>query len=290
VLSDLRSLSVDARQLILPKPSLPTTATVNSAAYEHHHGESYDWTGLKRRIPFVLLQHTISGRGFLRYEHRTIELGPGKTMLLQFPHDNRYWLAEGEEWEFFWIALSGSEVLELWKRMLLKVGPVHCLAQTEVDALAAKLVDILHLQDIRPQRLAHEAKAICALLSDALLGERLPELAGHQSQIATDLQLATDLLLNHEGGAVPIAELAKSLGYSRHHFSRVFKRQTGQTPVEYRDEQRLRHACDLLWRTSHKIKIIAQACGYDDPNYFSKAFRKHFGVSPLDYRARRDGR
>jgi AraC family transcriptional regulator len=285
VLSALRKLNVDSRQLILPKPSLPTVATVNSAAYEHHKGESYDWSGMKRRIPFVLLQHTISGRGYLRYEQKHIELGPGKTMLLQFPHDHRYWLAEGDEWEFFWIALSGSEVLALWKRLLLMKGPVHCLERDQIDALAAKLLDILHLQDIRPQRLAHEAKSICALLSTALLGESLPERPGHQSQLDGDLQLATDLFLNHEGSALQIADLAKSLGYSRHYFSRAFKRWIGQTPVEYRDELRMKHACELLRQTDHKIKVVALACGYDDPNYFSKTFKKRFGMTPLKYRS-----
>ena len=285
MLSDLRNLSVDARQLVLPKPSLPTAATVNSAAYEHHKGESYDWSGIKRRIPFALLQHTISGRGYLRYENSQIKLIPGTTMLLQFPHDNRYWLAEGDEWEFFWIALSGSEVIGLWKRLLLKAGPVHRLGQEYVDALSTKLIEILHLQDIRPHRLAYEAKSICSLLSKALLGEHLPEFSRHQPQLDADLQLAIDLLLNHEGSALQVGDLAKSLGYSRHYFSRVFKRQTGQTPVVYRDELRMKHACDLLRQTDYKIKAIALACGYDDPNYFSKAFRRRFGVSPLEYRS-----
>ena len=145
-------------------------------------------------------------------------------------------------------------------------------------------MDILRVQDIRPQRLQAEARSICSLLSRDLLGERLRDFPAHESQLAIDLQLAVDLLHNHEGTALQVAELASSLGYSRHYFSRAFKQLTGQSPVEYRDEIRMRRAADLLRQTDSQVKVVAQACGYNDPNYFSKVFRRRFGKSPLAHR------
>ena len=39
-------------------------------------------------------------------------------------------------------------------------------------------------------------------------------------------------------------------------------------------------ARDLISRTDRSIKMIASACGYDDPGYFIRQFRKHHGASP----------
>lgn len=282
--SALRDLGVDARQLVLPKPAVPTTATVNSAAYEHLKNVEYDWHGLNRRIPFVLVQHTISGCGQLRFEDQQIKLGPGTTMLLQFPHDNRYWLEKGGEWEFFWIALSGSDVLALWKRMILLRGPVHRLSSEFNGKLAGKLIEILQLQDIHPARLSREASDLCTLLCTALMGKSAGDVLTHTPSLDENLHLAADMILDHKGVALPIADLAQSLGYNRHYFSRSFKKQYGKSPVEFREEQRMIHACELLLQTDNKIKVIANACGFDDPNYFTKAFKKRFGVAPLAFR------
>ena len=287
--SQLRKLNSDARLLVLPKPVLPTTVSVNSAAYEHLENVSYKWDGARRRIPFALVQHTISGCGHLRFEGQRIKLDAGTTMLLQFPHDNSYWLEEGGSWEFFWMALSGEEVLALWKRLILTRGPVHYLPVEVGQQLGDKLIDILGMQVIHAARLTREATEICSLLSTALTGHMPGDMATHAPRLEEDLRLAVDLMLDYKGKQLPISDIARSLGYSRHYFSRAFKRQYGMSPVEYRDAQRMAHAQALLLQTDSKIKLVADACGFEDPNYFAKAFKKRFGIAPLAYRSRNGG-
>jgi AraC-like DNA-binding protein len=100
---------------------------------------------------------------------------------------------------------------------------------------------------------------------------------------------ALEFLNDPHGLHLRVDELARSNGYSRYHFSRVFKRSAGVPPSVYREQARMRKAIELLSTTTEKIKTIAYACGYEDPNYFAKAFRKAQGMSPREYRNTRPG-
>jgi len=66
------------------------------------HRRHYDWHGLRRgEAPFVLLQHTLSGSGRSAVrESSHMEMRTGQTLLLSFPHDNRYWLPRARAGSF----------------------------------------------------------------------------------------------------------------------------------------------------------------------------------------------
>ena len=49
----------------------------------------------------------------------------------------------------------------------------------------------------------------------------------------------------------------------------------------------MEQALDLLLNQDEKTYVIAEKVGYSDPNYFSYAFKKQFGMSPSKYKAER---
>lgn len=65
----------------------------------------------------------------------------------------------------------------------------------------------------------------------------------------------------------------------------IFKEYFQDTPAEYIKKRRLYKACDLLKNTALPVNKIAKTCGIPDYNYFSKIFKKTFGISPRTYRA-----
>jgi two-component system, response regulator YesN len=84
-----------------------------------------------------------------------------------------------------------------------------------------------------------------------------------------------------------LQDICQLLHVSPSYFSLIFKRETGNTFLGFLTEQRIRKSKELLLTTSLKGYQIAEQVGYVDPNYFSVTFRKHCGISPLQYREQR---
>lgn len=81
-----------------------------------------------------------------------------------------------------------------------------------------------------------------------------------------------------------IEDLSRIAGMSRSTLMRVFKKATGQAPMEYLNQQRLRKGMQLLRSTRHSVSQIAFEVGFNDSNYFSRSFKKNQHMSPLAYR------
>ena len=81
-----------------------------------------------------------------------------------------------------------------------------------------------------------------------------------------------------------VDEICSHLGVGTSYFSSVFKKETGVSFVTYLTNIRMNEAQRLLDTTDEKSYIIAGMVGYEEPNYFSYVFKKHFGVSPSKYR------
>ena len=88
-------------------------------------------------------------------------------------------------------------------------------------------------------------------------------------------------------GTPTLSEVSKRLGISLTYASLIFKRATGATFRDYIIRLRIEKACDLL-RTSEKtVAEISELVGYSDPAFFYRSFKKHLGVSPLEYKKTR---
>ena len=78
--------------------------------------------------------------------------------------------------------------------------------------------------------------------------------------------------------------LADNANYSRFHFQRLFRAQTGETPGDCRRRLRLERAAYQLRHAALAVTAIAFDAGYDSLEGFSRAFRRAYGVSPSHYR------
>lgn len=90
----------------------------------------------------------------------------------------------------------------------------------------------------------------------------------------------------HEDPCRPLTleDLLKQVNIQKSLFLKSFRNVTGTTPTQYIIGQRLEYARDLLLETSLPVMQISENCGFSDALYFSRCFRKHFGMSPRQYR------
>jgi len=108
-----------------------------------------------------------------------------------------------------------------------------------------------------------------------------PEGSHHDETVLEGQQWLQD----HLDQPISIAQLAGVLGTSSRSLNRRFKEATGFSPQAYLQSQRIARARDLLRRSNLSVSEIAWQVGLQDISYFSKLFRQHCGMPPLQYRS-----
>lgn len=89
---------------------------------------------------------------------------------------------------------------------------------------------------------------------------------------------------SHLGRRISLEEVAEHLHLNASYFSRFFKKETGETFIEYVTRQKMERAKELLDQTGHSVGEICELLGYDNQSYFIKTFKAHAGVTPAEYR------
>ncbi len=83
---------------------------------------------------------------------------------------------------------------------------------------------------------------------------------------------------------ISLNQVAASVNISPNHFSSVFKKETGETFIEFLTRVRMDKAKELLETTDLKAQEIGYKIGYRDPHYFSYIFKKTQNITPRQYR------
>ena len=111
-----------------------------------------------------------------------------------------------------------------------------------------------------------------------VLGQSTPRLHGNLSQKTMEY-LEANLTSHHT-----MESIAGHFHCSEGHLHRVFKKDTGQSPIGFLKSMRFRRAAHLLEYGRLPIAEVALLCGFSDPFHFSRVFKQVIGCSPRDYR------
>ncbi|MBM7567353.1 AraC family transcriptional regulator [Paenibacillus sacheonensis] len=278
--------------------ALRPTYTVLSNPVPNEHGDLYVlFAGESQTKPghligpkvsdFYLMHHVLSGSGAYACAGQRHELRAGHTFLIHPDQLVSYESSEDDPWRYRWIAFEGGTAAALAADAGLDpASPV-------IDTGRNPRIPVLYHQMLRNFRqggrpahlratgylqllFAEYASALTA--SDADSQQR-----GDEGEALT--QQVLRYLSTQFAEPVSIENMADTLGYNRAYLSRLFKRQTGITPVTFLLKLRIDKA-HLLLRERQELTIeqIAASVGFQDPLYFSKQFRRFYGQSPTAYR------
>ena len=254
------------------------------AGYERRENETYSWEGSKRGA-FVVIQHTIAGRGELDFAGTRHALLPGDTMLLTFPHANRYWLEPGQRWEYFWIGIHGREGLRIAARRDRRAPGRWCTRRARalwtgwpMPAWRWRRASCRSATRRRARLRGDHGDARCGV-------RRQPRPPMSSSPLP--VRRVEAYIEQHLAANLSIDRLARVAGISRAHFVRLFSAHVGLAPSAYVWKRRIELAERLLLATDGTVEAIAKACGFADGNYFAKAFRRANELTPTEFRSAR---
>lgn len=98
-------------------------------------------------------------------------------------------------------------------------------------------------------------------------------------------QIVNDILNNYPDADYDLNAYLQSLPFSFEYLKKMFKNEIGMTPRQYLTDKRLENAANNLALSGcgSSISQIARQCGFQEPLYFSRLFKKKYGVSPKNY-------
>ena len=85
-------------------------------------------------------------------------------------------------------------------------------------------------------------------------------------------------------GELTLYEMAQSVELSTAHFSRMFRKSTGESPHHFVLRHRVERAKEMLRASEARVLDVAVACGFKTQQHFARVFRRVCGVSPTEYR------
>lgn len=124
------------------------------------------------------------------------------------------------------------------------------------------------------------------LLIRDIVGQEEPYLFPSKESMQTHLvSKVRELLCERADAPLRIGALCAELGYSKSYLSRLFREQTGKTLLGYATEQRIGRAKEMIREGVYNFAEISELLSFENPQYFSRVFKRVSGMSPTEYKA-----
>jgi AraC family transcriptional regulator of arabinose operon len=231
-----------------------------------------------------LLTYTLDGVGLYRGTGPDLFVRPGNVVLLGPDVSHDYSVPKGGFWEFLWAhfqprldwfgwwsPLVGDEEpgLSHLENAAARERARRCFLRLRADALGTgELARELALNGLE--------EILLLAVREGADGRPLDP----RVRRILDL-ISSDLAADHD-----VPGLAREVAISPSRLSHLFKQETGEPLMGAVIRLRLNQAARLLEHTVDDIGAIAREVGFSSPYYFSRQFRRHYGMSPRQYRAR----
>lgn len=246
---------------------------------QHHHRVREE--GVNQ---YVLI-YCVDGSGFYVVDGKRYEVGRNQYFILPIGKPHEYGATEGHHWTIYWVHFRGKAA-HVFAEGAATPQSINVTMQSRISErinIFEEILTTLHLgDDIEDLRYAS------SLLAHFLASMRyLEQFRRAKTEEERDIvEQAIHYMRENIEQHITMDEVLRYVGYSQSHFSTVFKKKTGVSPITYINRLKIEHACRLLRTTDMKVNQICYKVGIEDALYFSRLFSKIMNMSPTDYRLR----
>lgn len=230
-----------------------------------------------------ILIHCVEGRGTATIHEQEINIGPNEFLIIPAKARHVYRADPNHPWTIYWVHFKGLQAATISKRLYerMRLHKNKVMFGEQYRYLFDKIYSTL-LQGYGKENMEFIALTFPYYLSGYLLVERFNDQTSKQDEDVSEQAIC--FLKNRIAQATTLKDIADHVHLSISHFSSIFHKKTGYSPIEYFNHLKIQHACHLLQFSNQRIFEIALAIGIEDPYYFSRLFRSHMGTSPKNYR------
>ena len=237
------------------------------------------WTGSHYSLHFIR-----EGKGSLKIGDDETPLKEGMCFVLYKDTPYEYYPDKSHPWKYDWIDFSGENVELLLSECGFSQEKPYRSYRTDKYFLG-ELNRLYEIHDVRPYNHICVAAQFFKLLSELIY--RNKETKSQPKTVTARFFRVRDCIVYINCNFrldLTLADIAKANSISVSYLTSSWSKEIGMSPIEYMHAMRISEACRYLKNSTQKIKDIAQNVGYTDEKYFSRVFKKHKGVTPVQYR------
>ena len=230
--------------------------------------------------------YCIEGKGVVSIKKNNYSIEGGDFFIVPSKVAHSYMADDKNPWTIYWIHFKGRAADAITDMFLTRYNSYKGFKHHNDQSLQLFNEIYNHLE--RGYSIDHLVYSNMCLLH--FLGSFLfPKNDNPDSSLNQEdsHNIAIDFLNKHLDKMLTVEDMARSANLSPSHFTYVFKKKTGFTPIEYFNHLKVQKACQYLLFTNLRVKEIAYELGIEDQSYFSRLFTKVMGISPNEYREKR---
>lgn len=242
---------------------------------------NYYWDCRQRTGNYCLFQYTIKGQGHLQIGDSHYTLKPGDAFLATIPGNQIYSLApDSINWQFIYLEFS-PHFIDQWHQMTQDT-PILNFKEHPVFVKNCLALNQIGLQNTFSDYFENTSRS-AQFFFDLL------RISQHTHQSAQDkypewLSHYRQWLDIHYDQDISLEDATDIFNKSKYTLIKVFKYYYQQSPKQYLIDLRIKKAMRLLIEHPElTVKTVAQKCGFQSANYFTKVFHKKTMYSPLKF-------
>ncbi len=238
-------------------------------------------TDLIRKYPFYRLGYTTQGKVRLNDTAKDYVV-TGGTFYAFRPGETSFAEAIGpSNWSHYILNFSGEEAAQLINKTgILNARVVSVKDQNTAEIIMRSIVDESLNNTANSQQICeYYLKILLLKLSDWIISVDNIRQTDYDTFIKCKNFIDKDFV-----NLISIDNISNACGVSQQHLARIFKKYIQKTPLTYLQKLKMNRAAVLILGTDFSIARIATELSFADQFYFSKVFKKIYGISPLEYR------
>lgn len=276
------------RSIVLPQmvvemeqndPLVSSLYITDIGYYPHAEGHYRERT---KAIPHHVLIYCVEGAGWYRIGDKEVQVSANQYFILPPGKPHSYGADPQQPWTIYWIHFMGDHAA-IYSQGATTPQQINPAVNSRIHERNTVFEEIFNTLEKGYDR--ESLRYASSLLHYYLASMRYLRLYRQAEQQPLNISEAViHYMKENIEKHITLQAIADYLGYSQSHLSLLFRKETGDSPLNYLNRLRIEAACRWLSETDLKVNQICHKVGIDDPYYFSRLFRKHTGQSPKQYR------
>jgi AraC family transcriptional regulator of arabinose operon len=283
------------RLIVIPKKIIseflvkdPVTRQVYITDIGYYPKAMFHYAERLHGISQNIIIYCVEGHGWIEINKKRIVISPSQFIAIPANTPHKYGADQKNPWSIYWAHFKGENaafIADLIVKNSTNYKPELIFSEDRI-----RLFDDIYYnleKGYGDDTLRYVNMIFYHFLSSMIYEDKFNR---EKKESAPGIVEAVIKLMQDDiAKSITLNEMASFSNLSVTHFSALFKKKTGHSPIEYFNHLKIQKACQYLSFTKMTIKEVAFNVGVEDQYYFSRMFTRLMGSSPSAYKKRMAG-